>query len=76
MREIDRRGFARAILFGTAAAGLGLAPAAAMPLDERVPADLDNWIENIQWGPHPRRRRQVRRCWWHRGRRVCRWVWV
>ena len=82
MRTIDRRGFARAILFGAAAAGLGLAPGAAtaMPLDDRVLGALDEWIENAQaWvGPPPRRRprRRVWRCWWHRGRRNCGWRWV
>jgi hypothetical protein len=79
MKTVDRRGFARAILFGAAAAGLGLAPAASMPLDDGVPGDLADSIENIQWGPPPRRgwrRRRVWRCWWRRGRRVCGWVWI
>jgi hypothetical protein len=82
MKEIDRRGLVRGILFGAAAAGLALSPVAAtaMPLDDRVPGALDEWIEKTQvWvgtGPRRRRRRQVRRCWWQRGRRVCRWVWV
>jgi hypothetical protein len=80
MKTIDRRGFARAILIGAAAAGLGLAPATAMPLDDRVPGALDNSIERTQWwGAPPRRRpprRRVWRCWWHRGRRVCGWRWV
>jgi hypothetical protein len=49
---IDRRGFARGILFGAAVAGLALSPipATAMPLDDRVPAALDGWIENTQRG--------------------------
>ena len=81
MKTVDRRGFARAILMGAAAAGLGLGPAAAMPLDDGVPIDLDDWVEKTQWGwgPGPRRgwrRRRVWRCWWRRGRRVCGWVWI
>jgi hypothetical protein len=52
-----------------------------MPFDDRVPAALDGWIENTQAGvvrPAPRRRprRQVWRCWWNRGRRVCGWRWM
>ncbi|HTZ68398.1 MAG TPA: hypothetical protein VMB83_13250 [Roseiarcus sp.] len=83
MKTIDRRGFAGAMLMGAAAAGLALAAggATAMPLDDRVPADLNDWIEKTQvWvGTPPRRhwrRRRVWRCWWHRGRRVCGWRWV
>ncbi len=80
MKEIDRRGLVRGILFGAAAAGLALSPvaAAAMPLDDRVPGALDDWIEKAQAvivtpGPRRRPRRRVWRCWWHRGRRVCGW---
>jgi len=83
MKTIDRRRLVNGILFGAAAAGLGLAPAAAMPLDDGVPGTLDDWNDWIQktqwgWGPGPRRwrRRRVWRCWWRRGRRVCGWVWV
>ncbi len=83
MELIDRRGFARGILFGAAAGGLALSPiaATAMPLDARVPDALDGWVEKTQvWvgsGPRRRRpRRQVWRCWWNRGRRVCGWRWV
>jgi len=84
MELIDRRGFARGILFGAAAAaGLALCPiaATAMPLDgSQLPGALDEWIERTQaWvGPGPRRRprRRVHRCWWNRGRRVCGWRWV
>jgi hypothetical protein len=82
MELIDRRGFARGLLFG-AAAGLALTPIAAraMSLDDRLPEALDGWIEKTQAvvvRPVPRRRprRQVRRCWWQRGRRVCGWRWV
>ena len=85
MELIDRRGFARGILFGTAvaAAGLALSPggATAMPLDDRIPGALDDWIEKAQAvvvRPAPRRRprRRVWRCWWNRGRRVCGWRWA
>jgi hypothetical protein len=83
MKEIDRRALTRGVLSGAAvvAAGLAAGPEiiSAMPLDDGVPGDLDGSIENIQWGPPPRRgwrRRRVWRCWWHRGRRVCRWVWI
>ena len=89
MDLIDRRGFARGILFGTAVAATGLAvssgTASAMPLDDRIPGALDDWIEKAQAvvvtsgasRRHNRRhRRRVRRCWWSRGRRVCGWRWV
>jgi hypothetical protein len=82
MTTIDRRGFARGILFTATAAGLALSPiaATAMPLDDRVPGALDDWIEKTQAvvirPPRRRPRRQVWRCWWNRGRRVCGWRWV
>jgi hypothetical protein len=85
MELIDRRALARGILFGAtvAAAGLALSPggAMAMPLDDRIPGALDDWIEKTQAvvvtsGPRRRPRRRVRRCWWNRGRRVCGWRWV
>ena len=46
MELIDRRGFARGMLFGAAAAGFALSPIAAtpMPLDARPPGALDDWI--------------------------------
>jgi hypothetical protein len=85
MELIDRRGFARGILFGAATAGLALSPiaATAMPLDDRLPGALDDWIEKAQAvvvtsgsRRRPRPRRRVRRCWWSRGRRVCGWRWI
>ena len=52
MELIDRRGFARVILVGTAVAAAGLAAgpgaAIAMPLDDRIPGALDDWIEKAQ----------------------------
>jgi hypothetical protein len=51
----------------------------AMPLDDRLPGALDDWVDKAQVvvvGPGPRRRRRVRRCWRQRGRRVCGWRWV
>ena len=52
MELIDRRRLARAILFGAAVAAAGLAVGAgavsAMPLDDRVPGALDDWIEKAQ----------------------------
>src|SRR3984957_11001857 len=84
MELIDRRGFARGILFGAAAAGLALSPTAAtaMTLDARAPSVLDDWIMKaeavvVRPGLSRRRpRRRIRRCWWNRGRRVCGWRWV
>jgi hypothetical protein len=78
MKTIDRRGFARVILFGVAGAGLGLVPgrATAMPLDGRVPGGFHDWIEKAQVWVAPPPRRRVWRCWWRKGRRVCGWRWV
>ena len=81
MKTIDRRRLVRGLLFGAGAASLSLTAGAAMamPLDDRLPDALDDWVDKAQVvvvGPGPRRRRRVRRCWWHRGRRVCGWRWV
>ena len=82
MKDIDRRALTRGVLCGAAvfATGLAVAPeiATATPLDDGVPGGLDGSIENIQWGPPPRRRprRRVWRCWRRRGRPVCGWVWI
>jgi hypothetical protein len=84
MKEIDRRALTRGMLFGAAVVAVGLATpsetASAMPLGDRIPGAVDDWIKKTQvWvGPAPRRRprRRVWRCWWRRGRRVCGWVWV
>ena len=84
MKTIDRRSFARGFLSGTVVAAAALTVRSetvqAMPLDERVPGALDDWIAQAQvWvgtGPRRHRGRRVRRCWWSRGRRVCGWRWV
>jgi hypothetical protein len=83
MKTIDRRLLVRGLLLGAATVGLALTQGAAtaMPLDDRLPGALDDWIEKAQVvvvNPGPRRppRRRVRRCWWSRGRRVCGWRWV
>jgi hypothetical protein len=85
MKPIDRRALTRGLLSRAAVAAAGLAIArtvSAMPLEDRVPGVLDNWIAKAQvvvTRPPPRRhwrRRRVWRCWWRRGRRVCGWVWV
>jgi hypothetical protein len=85
MELIDRRSFARGILFGTAVAATSVVVCSetvrAMPLDDRVPSALDDWMIKAQAvvvRPVPRRRprRRVHRCWWSRGRRVCGWRWV
>ena len=81
MKAIDRRLLVRGLLFGAAAAGLALAPGegTAMPLDDRLPGALDDWVEKAQVvvvNPGRRRGRRVWRCWWRRGRRICGWRWV
>jgi hypothetical protein len=84
MKQIDRHALTRGILFGAVVVATGLAgpprTANAMPLDDRIPGALDDWVEKTQvWvGPGWRRRprRRVWRCWWSRGRRVCGWRWV
>ena len=84
MELIDRRGFLRGFLLGTAAAAaltVSSETLQAMPLDEHAPGALDDWIMKAQAvvvRPVPRRRPRLRvwRCWWNRGRRVCGWRWV
>ena len=77
----------RSMLIGmckVGAAGLTAAvlPSAAqsLPLAGLKPAPVGKVAPNLQELAqvvvvHPRRRRRRRRrvCWWHRGRRVCRW---
>ena len=63
MELIDRRGFLRGFLFGTAGAAAALTVSAetlqAMPLDDHAPGALDDWIMKAQAvvvRPVPRRR--------------------
>jgi hypothetical protein len=52
MELIDRRSFARGFLFGTAVAAAGLAVCSetvqAMPLDDRAPGALDDWMIRLR----------------------------
>jgi hypothetical protein len=68
--DIDRRILLRGFVAGSAAVMVGLSavPARAMPVTAPVqwPAEGDGLVELA----HVRRRHH---CWWHRGRRICRW---
>lgn len=72
MTAIDRRGMIALVLGGAAAATMGLTlipdAAEAAPLERGLVPDgvPENFVEEAVWV-----RRRV--CWWHRGRRVCRW---
>jgi hypothetical protein len=51
MRTIDRRSFVRGVLSRTAVAAAGLVgaeTARAMPVDDRAPGALDDWIMKAQ----------------------------
>ena len=85
MTAIHRREILRVMLGGAvvATAGLALMPvraeSAPLTMSKSLPATTENLVEEAvgvvrrrRWG----RRRRVRVCWWHRGRRVCRWRWV
>jgi hypothetical protein len=80
MTAIHRREMLRFMLGGAVVATAGLAlmpvPAESVPLtmSKSRPATTDNLVEEAVYVV--RRRRRVRVCWWHRGRRVCRWRWV
>ena len=87
MDAIDRRGALRTLLCGAVAAGLGASllpgPTEAVPLAMKKDpgGKLDDFRHETQavvgrppsrrWRRHRGRRRRV--CWWHHGRRVCRW---
>jgi hypothetical protein len=85
MESMDRRLFLRSRVGGatiaTAAATAGLtlipdvAEATPLAMDKGLPEMMERFAENAQVViVAPRRRRRRRRvCWWHRGRRVCRW---
>ncbi len=86
MTAIRRREMLGVMLGGAIVATAGFAlmavPAKSAPLtmSKSRPATTDNFVEEAvvvvrrrrRWG----RRRRVRVCWWHRGRRVCRWRWI
>jgi hypothetical protein len=79
MTTIHRRAMLRAMLGGGAVLTLGLAalvpdPAESAPLTLGAgrPMTTENFVDKAV--VVVRRRRHRRRvCWWHRGRRVCRW---
>ena len=87
MPDIHRRAMLGVILGGAVAAAVGsaLAPdcAEAAPLmmnKDLAPGaenpEAENLVEKAVVVVHTRpvvRRRRRRVCWWHRGRRVCRW---
>jgi hypothetical protein len=78
MAEIDRRAMLGALVSGAAGVAMGLvvmpgrAQSTPLTTDADRPGAPENSVEKAVWV----RRRRVRRCWWHHGRRVCRWVWV
>lgn len=77
MQAINRREMA-ALMLGAAAAAAGLAmmasPAESAPLAAVKSLPAAGEIPAEKTVVVRRRRRKV--CWWHRGRRVCRWRWV
>jgi hypothetical protein len=84
MTAIHRREMLGVMLGGAVVATAGLAlmavPAESAPLtmSKGRPATTDNLVEETVYVVRRRRRwwrrrHRVRVCWWHRGRRVCRW---
>jgi hypothetical protein len=69
--EMDRRILLRGFVAGAAAAVVGVStvPARAVPV-AAAPIQLPGDGEGLITLAHVRRRRH---CWWHRGRRICRW---
>jgi len=78
MTAIDRRGMFSVLLGGAVIATMGSTllsgPAESAPLmtSKSLLAPTENLVEEAFVVV---RRRRVRRCWWRRGRRICRWVW-
>lgn len=76
MTAIQRREMLRFMLGGAVVATAGLAlmpvPAESAPLtvSKSLPATTENFVEGAVVVVRRRRRRV---CWWHRGRRICRW---
>ncbi len=79
MKAVDRRALLGLMLGGVAAAsaataGIALlsepASAAALPKGLNSAVTKDSFVEDTVVIIHPRR---SRRCWWHRGRRICSW---
>ncbi|VFU08323.1 hypothetical protein [Methylocella tundrae] len=77
MTAMDRRAMLGTLLGGAAVAAFGLAltpglaEAAPLMMGKELDAPTENLIEKTVVVVHRRPRRRV--CWWHRGRRVCRW---
>ncbi len=77
MTAIDRRAMLGTALGGAVAAAFGLAltsgfaEAAPLMMSKDPTAPTENFVEKAVVVVHRRRPRRV--CWWHRGRRVCRW---
>lgn len=77
MTAIDRRAMLGTLLGGAAVAAFGLAltpglaEAAPLTMSRELNAPTENLTEKAVVVVHRRRPRRV--CWWHRGRRVCRW---
>jgi hypothetical protein len=77
MTEIHRREILRVMLSSAvvATAGLALMPISAesapLTMSKSLPVTTENPIEEAVVVVRHRRPRRV--CWWHRGRRICRW---
>jgi len=75
---IHRREMFRVLLGGAVIGTMGstlisgAAKSAPLMTDKSLLAPTENLVEEAVVVV---RRRRVRRCWWHRGHRVCRWVW-
>ena len=85
MPEFHRRAMLGVLWGGAAAAAgaaltLGRANSAPLVVNQAL-RDMENLeseslVEKAVVVVHTRPRRRRRVCWWHRGRRVCRWRWV